>query len=1325
MKRHFYLSLAFALGLISAFANNGDDSEVTLCSGATMTWEEYQMLRALRSNEYDLERLSPEEFIAFETSVMNNSEGAWSSVVNLPIAPAAAANMPDGRLILWSARDRLAFGGNLGRTYTAVFDPSTNTSQELLIQNTSHDMFCPGISALPDGRVLVSGGSSSNKSSVYDPFNGTWSAGGDMNIARGYHSSVTLASGAVMVIGGSWSGGVGGKDAEIWSEKTGWFSIPGLPVDVITDGINSSQPIQHDDYFPWLWVAPDGRVLHAGPSASMHWIDPTGVGSYTSAGQRGNDTYSISGTTVMYDIGKVLKTGGSGTFENDTPANDRCYVIDMNGSGNPQVTQVGDMAVSRVYHNSIVLPTGEVMAVGGIPIANAFSDQNSRLTPELWNPNTQQWTTLASMTVPRNYHSIGILMTDGRVFMGGGGLCGGCSTNHPDAEIFSPPYLFNNNGTLASRPVINSAPNTVSYSSNINVSTNAAISSFALVRMSAVTHSTNNEQRRIPLSATSLGGNQYQLAIGNRNLLPPGQYMLFAMNAAGTPSVAKVMRIGDDINDCTPQTGSNPGGSGLTANYFNNNDFTNPVLERVDPQINFNWGTGSPDASIGANTFSVRWEGDIQVPRNGTYSFYTNSDDGVRLWVDDRLMIDNWTLHGPTEDIGMITLDGGQAYNIRLEYFEETGGAVIELSWSGPGILKELIPAQYLFPLGSNGAPCANAGGDSDGDGICNNDDQCPDLNDNLIGTACDDGNPNTNNDVYVAASCACEGTPVLSGSCDDIGVTAGEGQVTITELDGAPISTVHIFSSSWVTQYTCAPCNATEVVPLAEGSYFVFVRYYNSSWIQTCERSETINITGSGGGGGAPCANAGGDSDGDGICNDDDQCPNLNDNLIGTACNDGNPNTINDVYVAASCACEGTPVSNGSCDDIGVTTGQGQVTITELDGSPISTVHIFTSNWVTQYTCAPCNATEVVPLAEGSYFVFVRYYNGSWVQTCERSETISITDSGGGGGGGGDPCANAGGDSDGDGVCDDNDNCVNDYNPGQEDSDNDNIGDACDAPPSGNGDCDDVTYTGSSNALTIAGLNTAPIATTLVLDASWTEVFSCNGDCNDTETINNLTPGTYFVKVTLRNANWTEICLKEAFVNVGSANPLIAAWTEQFYFTAHSSGASVDLAWVSNAEFINTAYVIERSSDGVNFEVLHEEQSISEALDPVRYQYKDWEPLAGTSYYRIKRIYRDGSHAYSPNRAIVRGEVDDAMLVFPNPATERIQVQLSEFAGKPANIQIQNLLGHTLLERELDNLPVAPLTFQVADLEAGVYAIRVKIEGRRQITKLFVVAKL
>ena len=160
-------------------------------------------------------------------------------------------------------------------------------------------------------------------------------------------------------------------------------------------------------------------------------------------------------------------------------------------------------------------------------------------------PQTGEFKRLADMTIPRNYHSFALLMRDGRIFAAGGGLCGSCSTNHPDAEIFTPPYLLNNDGTLATRPVLSNAPAQISAGTTINVTLDSSQShSFALVRTAAATHSVNNDQRRIPLNVISRSGGSFSLEIpSNQNVVIPGNYFLFAMNERGVPSEAALVNV--------------------------------------------------------------------------------------------------------------------------------------------------------------------------------------------------------------------------------------------------------------------------------------------------------------------------------------------------------------------------------------------------------------------------------------------------------------------------------------------------------------------------------------------------------------------------------------------------------------------------------------------------------------------------------------------------------------------------------------------------------------------------------------------------------------
>src|SRR5688572_28174030 len=125
-------------------------------------------------------------------------------------------------------------------------------------------------------------------------------------------------------------------------------------------------------------------------------------------------------------------------------------------------------------------------------------------------------------------------------------------------------------------------------------------------------------------------------------------------------------------------------GTGLSATYYNNSDFTGTTVSRTDAQVNFDWAANAPASGIGADTFSVRWKGSVEAASSETYTFYTASDDGVRLWVGERLLIDNWTNHSVTENRGSIDLQAGQRYDLRMEFRENTGKAVAKLSWATP-----------------------------------------------------------------------------------------------------------------------------------------------------------------------------------------------------------------------------------------------------------------------------------------------------------------------------------------------------------------------------------------------------------------------------------------------------------------------------------------------------------------------------------------------------------------------------------------------------------------------------------------------------------------
>jgi hypothetical protein len=142
-------------------------------------------------------------------------------------------------------------------------------------------------------------------------------------------------------------------------------------------------------------------------------------------------------------------------------------------------------------------------------------------------------------------------------------------------------------------------------------------------------------------------------------------------------------------------------GTGLKGDYFNNKFLTGaPVLTRTDPVVDFQWGTtGSPDSGIPNNQFSARWTGQVQAQCSEAYTFYAFSDDGVRLWVNNQLIIEKWfDQTGPELASTAISLVAGVKYDIKVEYYENTGGAQIYVKWSSPSTAKQTIPQSQLFP---------------------------------------------------------------------------------------------------------------------------------------------------------------------------------------------------------------------------------------------------------------------------------------------------------------------------------------------------------------------------------------------------------------------------------------------------------------------------------------------------------------------------------------------------------------------------------------------------------------------------------------------------
>ena len=495
------------------------------------------------------------------------SKGAWGPTLDLPIVPAAGAHAAGTNghhnIILWSAwTDDRFFASPGGKTFTATWDPFEEDIIETNVTNTHHDMFCPGISMDIDGHIVVSGGADSMKTSIYD---GTdWIPGGNMNLHRGYHSTTTLSNGKIFAIGGSWSGGSNTpKDGEVFDPETKrWKRLTGIKSEVIH---TRDIPLRNDNH-AWLFGWKKGSVFHAGPSVSMFWFNTEGEGSVKSASRRLNDGNSTSGNAVMFDAvkGKILTFGGQELYDGSFGSRNahlitikepykkpKVQVAGLNGTSG--VSGAGGMYNQRVYHTSVVLPDGTVFIAGGEIWGAPFNEaeRDVQLTPEIYYPEYDLFVPLQKNNIARVYHSLSILLPDATVLNGGGGLCGNCTANHYDAQIFTPPYLLKDDGTPAQRP--NTPEIYGKY--NVNVGANfafiadAGIENASLIRLGSVSHTVNTDQRRIPLeikpsSGTENGRVKYETAIpDDAGVALPGYYMLFVLNSAGVPSKAATIKV--------------------------------------------------------------------------------------------------------------------------------------------------------------------------------------------------------------------------------------------------------------------------------------------------------------------------------------------------------------------------------------------------------------------------------------------------------------------------------------------------------------------------------------------------------------------------------------------------------------------------------------------------------------------------------------------------------------------------------------------------------------------------------------------------------------
>jgi hypothetical protein len=453
--------------------------------------------------------------------------GQWSGPIDLGIVAIHTHLLPNGKVLFWSRQQNSGGGDALGFSQTYVFDTATNSFVTTAFNSTTN-LFCSGHSFLPDGRLLVAGGHhgadgiGEPHANIFDPATNTWTRAQDMNAGRWYPTTCPLGNGdAVVVSGNVGSGGVGNNTLpQVFQPASGtWRSLTSAQLGL--------------QLYPWMLLAPNGRVFNSGPDQFTRYLATSGAGAWFS-GPTSNGGFRDYGSSVMYDDGKVLIAGGGG------PTN-TAEVVNVSRE-TPAWRFVGSMAFARRQMNATLLPDGQVLVTGGTSGGGFTNAVGSVLAAESWNPSTETWTTLASMTERRLYHSTAILLPDGRVMSGGGGFpaSDGGDSNHTTIEYYSPPYLFR-----GARPAISSAPASAAGGAEIFVGTPdaASIGKVTLVRLSSVTHAFNQNQHINILSFRQAAGGLNVSLPRSGTLTPPGHYMLFLVNSNGVPSVASIIQV--------------------------------------------------------------------------------------------------------------------------------------------------------------------------------------------------------------------------------------------------------------------------------------------------------------------------------------------------------------------------------------------------------------------------------------------------------------------------------------------------------------------------------------------------------------------------------------------------------------------------------------------------------------------------------------------------------------------------------------------------------------------------------------------------------------
>ena len=534
------------------------------------------------------------------------SSGSWSLGQNTTVVAIHAALLPTGKIFYLAGSGYHPNRSN-GPFEARILNLGTGLEKNL---TQSDDLFCIGITSLKNGNLILAGGTlmyDSNPDNCNGEFHGlnavyeldvqtenlNWVT--SMAHGRWYPTLVTLADGKVLILNGLDEYGSFNRLVEIYdpvskicakrfdpntstSYCVGYGAVgicPGAGAPCYGGQLNGVAP--NVGIYPRMHVMPKGLILSCGHQINVWAWSPTtshwNLLTQTSTYRHYGTSFLLPLHNVPTERGKILLVGGSPTTIDYATTSAEILDFDLGTETSPVLRQTTPTTYRRKYSAPIILPNGKCAIFGGSQVGVT----NPVLVPEIFDPDTETWESLPAATVPRVYHQVSLLLSDGRVWTAGSTV--NVNMEELRTEIYSPAYLFQ-----GPRPIISGSPTVGNYGGSITIPTNdaPAVTSVSLVRLMATTHHYDANQRLVWLQIINKSTNSVTVSAPlNANIAPPGYYMIHILNTLGVPSVAKIIAIpGTQSGDTTPPARV----SGLS------------VTTVSDSQLNLSWtANAEPD----------------------------------------------------------------------------------------------------------------------------------------------------------------------------------------------------------------------------------------------------------------------------------------------------------------------------------------------------------------------------------------------------------------------------------------------------------------------------------------------------------------------------------------------------------------------------------------------------------------------------------------------------------------------------------------------------------------------------------------------------------